>query len=197
MIIESASFEDFARIREIYASARQFMAENGNSHQWGDDKYPNDEIILSDIAENRLFTARDGQNIEGVFTAEKGPDKLYGDSVATTDYCTVHRVASSGKVKGILSSAVNFAAERFRSNYVFMDTHSDNIIMQKALLKLGFEYIKTADIEAMPERFEPRMIYRLRVKGYNYDRRTTSATQRKINEASTASGCVYYALEKR
>lgn len=165
MIIESACFEDFARIHEIYASARRFMAENGNPHQWGDDKYPTDEVIRADIAEKRLFTVRVGQNIEGIFTAEKGPDKLYGGAVASTDYCTVHRVASSGNVKGILSSAVRFAAERFRSEYVFMDTHSDNIVMQKALLKLGFEYVKTADIEVMSERFEPRMIYRLRVKG--------------------------------
>lgn len=165
MIIESASFEDISRIREIYASARRFMVENGNPHQWGDDKYPTDEIILADIAENRFFTMRVGQNIEGVFTAEKGPDSLYDGVVAETDYCTVHRVASSGNVKGILNSAVLFAVERFRSEYVFMDTHSDNRIMQKALLKIGFEYVKTADIEVMPNRFEPRMLYRLRVKG--------------------------------
>ena len=35
MLIRHATEEDFLRMMEIYAYARQFMADHGNPNQWG------------------------------------------------------------------------------------------------------------------------------------------------------------------
>ena len=43
-----------ARILDIYAHAREFMAKNGNPTQWGDN-YPSPELLEEDIDTNRLF----------------------------------------------------------------------------------------------------------------------------------------------
>ena len=45
---------DMARILDIYAHAREFMAKNGNPTQWGDN-YPSPELLEEDIDTNRLF----------------------------------------------------------------------------------------------------------------------------------------------
>ena len=45
---------DMAKILEVYARARDFMAKNGNPTQWGDN-YPSPELLEEDIDTNRLF----------------------------------------------------------------------------------------------------------------------------------------------
>ena len=39
---------DMAKILEVYARARDFMAKNGNPTQWGD-TYPSPELLEEDI----------------------------------------------------------------------------------------------------------------------------------------------------
>ena len=48
MTIRKAVKNDLPYIFEIYARARNFMAENGNPNQWGDIK-PRKELVESDI----------------------------------------------------------------------------------------------------------------------------------------------------
>ena len=55
-MIRTACPGDFARICEIYAAARAFMARTGNAAQWGD-SYPPEELVREDIRLDRLFVS--------------------------------------------------------------------------------------------------------------------------------------------
>ena len=54
MIIRPASKADLPAIRQIYASARQFMAKNGNPDQWGV-AYPPEDMIRQDILNGKCY----------------------------------------------------------------------------------------------------------------------------------------------
>ena len=49
MRIRNSRPEDLDRIMEIYAHARQFMAEHGNPRQWGGTNWPPERLIRQDI----------------------------------------------------------------------------------------------------------------------------------------------------
>ena len=61
-------------------------------------------------------------------------------------YGVVHRVASSGEVRGAGAYCIEWA---FRQcGHLRMDTHGDNTVMQKLLTKLGFSYCGIIYVEA-------------------------------------------------
>ena len=53
-------------------------------------------------------------------------------------YATIHRIASDGMVKHCLKTVVDFA--KTKVDYVRLDTHEDNKIMQHLAQKCGFKY---------------------------------------------------------
>ena len=97
---------DMARILDIYARAREFMAKNGNSTQWGDN-YPSPELLEEDIDTNRLFVYMVNGRMQAVFAFVLGEDPTYkviedGQWLNDTlPYGTLHRLASAGESKGI------------------------------------------------------------------------------------------------
>ena len=137
--VRNAEFADLKRIEEIYAYARKFMAETGNPNQWGKNHPPHDRLI-TDIEERLLFAIEDEEGIHGVFYFYIGPDPTYdyivdGSWHSDTPYGTIHRIASDGS-GGILAAAVTFCSERIGHHRI--DTHQDNLVMQKAVVKQGF-----------------------------------------------------------
>ena len=62
---------DMAKILEIYARARDFMAKNGNPTQWGDG-YPTPELLEEDIDTNRLFVYMINGRMQAVFAFSTG-----------------------------------------------------------------------------------------------------------------------------
>ena len=67
---------DMARILDIYARAREFMAKNGNPTQWGDN-YPSPELLEEDIDTNRLFVYMVNGQMQAVFAFVLGEDPTY------------------------------------------------------------------------------------------------------------------------
>lgn len=137
--IRNAFPEDLPRIEEIYAYARQFMHNCGNPDQWGT-QYPPQDQLVSDIEKSLLYVITEGNNIHGVFYFYIGEDptyaKIFGGSWRSdTLYGTIHRIAGDGS-GGILKHAVDFAQSRI--SHLRIDTHRDNLVMQKALAKQGF-----------------------------------------------------------
>ncbi len=133
---------DLGEIMEIYACARRFMAENGNPNQWING-HPARELIQGDIEAGKSCVAESGGGLAGVFyfavEAEPAYAKIFdGAWLNDAPYGVIHRVASNGKAKGVLARCVEWCMER--CDNLRIDTHADNIVMQKALLKLGFEY---------------------------------------------------------
>ena len=65
-----------AKILEVYARAREFMAKNGNPTQWGDG-YPSQELLEEDIDTNRLFVYMLNGRMQAVFAFILGEDPTY------------------------------------------------------------------------------------------------------------------------
>lgn len=138
--IRNAVPGDLPRIEEIYAYARAFMVRTGNPNQWGNTNPPH-EWLVEDIRKKLLHVIEDEQGIHGVFYFYIGEDPTYGEIEdgnwhSHEPYGTIHRIASDGS-GGILRTAVEFCSKRI--DHVRIDTHHDNVIMQKAVAKLGFE----------------------------------------------------------
>ena len=141
MEIRHSKPEDMARIMEIYARARDFMAANGNPHQWGDTHWPPEEIIREDIALGRSFVCTENDKVIGTFCYIFGKDidptyaVIEGAWSKDCAYGAVHRIASDG-TKGVGSFCIEWALRQ--SGYLRIDTHADNKIMLNLLRKLGF-----------------------------------------------------------
>ena len=149
--ISLTRLEDLEEVMIIYDKARSFMREHGNLKQWANG-YPNKEIILEDIANQRSYVITKEEQIIGVFTFINGEDETYhyieGKWLNDAPYGVIHRIASGQNEKGILHIALSYCFQFV--NNIRIDTHKDNIVMQKALLKEGFIkcgviYLKNGD----------------------------------------------------
>ena len=95
---------DMAKILEVYARARDFMAKNGTPTQWGDN-YPTPELLEEDIDTNRLFVYMINGQMQAVFAFVLGEDPTYqtiedGQWLNDTlPYGTLHRLASGARAR--------------------------------------------------------------------------------------------------
>ena len=152
LAVRTATENDLPRILEIYAIARDFMRANGNSSQWGDG-YPGKELLSDDIAQGHLYCIVDEGDSAcpcGVFALIDGDDPTYdkifeGAWKSSTPYATVHRIASDGTRSGLFAAAIQYARTRF--DHLRIDTHRDNLPMQRCIEKQGFEYCGIIYIE--------------------------------------------------
>ncbi len=161
--IEKACMRDLQEIREIYANARTFMAENGNPGQWTGG-YPTDEILINDIELGQLYVARPAsgnRNIACVFAFFVGLDPSYfsiedGAWLNDAEYGVIHRVAVAKWARG--RGAALFCLEHCFEIYgnVRIDTHENNIPMQGLIEKCGF---RRCGIVHMADDGTPRIAY--------------------------------------
>ena len=139
-IVRNAETSDIERIMEIYAIARNFMRNHDNPNQWNNN-HPSREIVENDIRLQRNYVIEENGTVEAVFyfAVEKDPTYDYIEGTwqnPDAEYGVIHRIASSGNVKGVLESAVKFGAARAKD--LRIDTHKDNYVMRNAILKNGF-----------------------------------------------------------
>lgn len=140
MIIREARTEDLERILEIYEIAKAFMRQTGNPHQWNS-RYPDSKTLEEDIHKYQLFVMEEESIIHSVFAFILGEDPTYnkieGAWLDHSTYGTIHRIASDGIMHQVFNKAVNFCSKRCA--HLRADTHEDNKIMQKVILKNGFQ----------------------------------------------------------
>ena len=140
MIIREARTEDLERILEIYEIAKAFMRQTGNPHQWNS-RYPDSKTLEEDIHKHQLFVIEEESIIHSVFAFILGEDPTYnkieGAWLDHSTYGTIHRIASDGSMHQVFNKTVNFCSKR--CSHLRADTHEDNKIMQKVILKNGFQ----------------------------------------------------------
>ncbi|MBR2338523.1 MAG: N-acetyltransferase [Clostridia bacterium] len=140
-MIRAAEVRDIPRLLAIYASAKQFMHEHGNPHQWNG-AYPDWETLQADIEHRQLFVMEEDQHIYGCFALIGGEEPTYasidGAWLSDTPYGTIHRIASDGTRSGVFRHCVNYARERY--GHLRVDTHADNLPMQRVVTENGFIY---------------------------------------------------------
>ncbi len=140
MNIRKASFKDLAQILDIYARAREFQKNTGNPTQWAGG-YPQKDLLEEDLVLGRLYVCADGEEILGVFVFFIGDDETYriirnGRWLNDEPYGVIHRIASSGKEKGVARFCFQWALSQCEN--LRIDTHADNTVMQHVLQKNGF-----------------------------------------------------------
>ena len=135
--IRPATQADMNRILEIYELARQFMRENGNPTQWGDD-HPRRELLEADIRKGQLYVVEEAGNVNGVFVFFIGDDPTYefieGAWRSNSPHGVIHRIAGVGG--GIFPAALKFCESQI--GHLRIDTHEDNKPMQHVVEKTGF-----------------------------------------------------------
>ena len=162
MKIRHSAESDLGRIMEIYAYARQFMAEHGNPNQWGLTSWPPEELIRNDIRNGNSYVClNDKGTVIGTFfyTCGEVIDPTYreiteGAWLDSSPYGVVHRIAGDGSERGIGAFCIGWAFEQ--CGHLRIDTHGDNAVMQSLLRKLGFVHCGTIYVE---EDNDPRLAY--------------------------------------
>lgn len=142
MTIHSSALSDIPQMQEIFAIARRFMEDTGNPNQWVDG-YPNDEFLRADIERGDSYVCYEDGEIVATFVLRSGEDPTYakiydGAWLNNEPYATIHRIASNGKVHGVLHAVMDFALNRYHT--IRIDTHRDNQVMRRAVQKEGFRY---------------------------------------------------------
>lgn len=158
-MIRPATLRDIPDIMRIFSAARAFMRQNGNMTQWSGG-YPSEDIVRQDIALGESYCIEEDGNVGAVFTLLSRPDPTYkiiydGEWKSEAPYGTIHRIATDGSVKGVVAKAVQFALKTHST--LRCDTHEDNLPMQHALTKAGFDYCGIIHLE----NGEPRLAYQL------------------------------------
>lgn len=158
--IRKAKIEELDELMNIYKIAQDFMIKNNNPNQWGK-IHPTIDLIKSDIENNICNVICDDEKIEGVFALIDGEDSTYkvidGSWLNNNEYITIHRIASKGEIHGIFNYVINYC-KKF-SKDIRIDTHNDNLIMQRLVEKNGFKkcgiiYLKNGS---------PRIAYHLSI----------------------------------
>lgn len=141
MLIRKTEPTDIAEISEIYKNAKKFMIENGNPTQWKDD-YPNEESAVADMNAGIGYVCVDEGMVVAVFAfcigREKNYDKIYeGEWINSEPYAYIHRIAVKKHGRGIVDFCFNECFRKYPN--LKIDTHENNIPMQKVLLRNGFK----------------------------------------------------------
>ena len=162
MKIRKTTMRDLARVMEIYAYARKFMAQHGNPNQWGPTCWPPEALIRKGIEAGSSYVCENDTGvILGTFFFVQGTDiePTYreitdGAWLDDSPYGVVHRIASDGSAKGVGAFCLNWAFEQ--CGHLRIDTHGDNTVMQNLVRKLGFVRCGTIYVE---EDDDPRMAF--------------------------------------
>lgn len=142
-MIRYAELSDLDVITELYDTGRAYMRSTGNLTQWING-YPAKELLEDDISKKQLYVSYDEKGIYAVFAFITGKDPTYQYIEGgkwkddTSEYGTIHRIASDGQHKGVLKEVTDWAWKKVQN--LRADTHADNKTMQHCLEKNGFEY---------------------------------------------------------
>ena len=130
------------------------MRLNGNPNQWKGD-YPNAFDAEEDIKNGIGYVCESEGEIVGVFAFKIGIEPTYnkifeGDWQNDLPYAFMHRIAVLRHGKGIVDFCINECFKLYPN--LKIDTHRDNIPMQKVLKRNGFCYSGIIYLENGDER---------------------------------------------
>ena len=142
MNIRPARMSELPRLMELFDIARAYMRRNGNTVQWVNG-YPSEALIRQDIAQDRAFVVEEDGIAEAVFCylAGRHVEPTYAVVYGGTwpddaPYGVIHRLASSGKLRGVMGFCADWALSR--CPVLRVDTHESNATMRSAMARLGF-----------------------------------------------------------
>lgn len=160
MEIRKAAAADLDEIMAVYEGARAFMVETGNPRQWASRNWPPKWLVEQDIESGKCYICLDGEELAAVFFYDYGTDieASYrtiedGKWLSGGPYGVVHRIAAR-KGRGAGKFCIRWAYGQ--CGHLRIDTHGDNLVMQKVLNELGFTY---CGVIRITDDNDPRLAY--------------------------------------
>lgn len=148
MRVQKSETKDIPQIMRIIKQAQAYFKEQGID-QW-QNGYPNEEVIANDIEKGDSYIfIRDGKTVATTvvsFEQENCYENIYeGKWTTHGDYGVIHRIAvdNASKGSGTAQEVIEFAEQMCRNRGVLcmrVDTHEENIPMQRVLAKNGYQY---------------------------------------------------------
>ena len=154
MEIRKTRLSDIDAADAIYSAAKKFMYDNGNPAQWNG-SYPCGDDARDDVEKGIGYVCVDGEEVVAVFAFDVAEEKTYnmiynGAWKCNSEYAYIHRIAVKHHGRGIIDFCFS---ECFKMHpNLKIDTHRNNIPMQKVLLRNGFEYCGIIYLENGDER---------------------------------------------
>jgi GNAT superfamily N-acetyltransferase len=147
MLFRGAVESDIEPVMTIIRQAQEALKGQGVD-QW-QNGYPNVSVIRHDIAHQYSYVLEEGGQVAAVaavsFDGERTYDKIYeGKWLSDDTYAVIHRMAVGNAYKGrglaacLISHIEDLCLSRGVTS-VRVDTHEDNLPMQSALRKSGFQ----------------------------------------------------------
>lgn len=139
--IRKTTIQDSLDVLSLYKEAREYMVKNNNPNQWQDFEDIT-RLVLSDIKKGISYVLLDDGRIEAAFSLKEEAEETYAEIEGSwkddSPYYTIHKLACRTHQKGYSSSLIHFAFLQMR--HLRIDTHRDNIPMQRLIQKMGFTY---------------------------------------------------------
>ena len=142
-----AKVSDVDNIMKIIKVAQDHFKRVGID-QW-QNNYPNSQAIEKDIENNSSYVLRNGDNVLGTvmisFDGEDTYGKIYeGEWLSHGEYAVIHRMAVDFNHRGTgLASEFLHEIEKMcidkKTPSIKVDTHRENLPMQKLLIKNGYK----------------------------------------------------------
>lgn len=160
MKIRKAKEKDLKAIKNIFEIAKKKMMDDGNSFQWNKEDYPY-RLVFEDMDKGNCYVIEDdNKNVEATFTVIVGDDPCYklidGRWLNDMTYCTIHRMASSGKIPHVFNIVVDYVKKNLNMD-IRIDTYQSNYRMRHLIEKYGFTYCGTVFMKDG----SPRLAYQL------------------------------------
>lgn len=151
---------DIDSIIKIIKQAQKYFKEQGID-QW-QNGYPDISTISNDIINGNSYVLEKDDGIIATvvasFEKEKSYDSIYeGQWISNGEYVVIHRVAvdSTYKGMGLSSQIIKYIEKLCLQKGVYsikVDTHEDNLSMQKVLKKNEFQYCGIVYLEDKSKR---------------------------------------------
>ena len=147
MEFRQAKISDLDQIVEIIELSKKYLKET-KVDQW-QDGYPAKEDLRRDIESGNSYVLTNKDEIVATTVISLDGESTYnsifnGEWITNEDYIVMHRVAVHDKYKGkgifkeLIKEAENLALNKGISS-IKIDTHRDNISMQRAVVKNDFK----------------------------------------------------------
>lgn len=147
MEFRQAKISDLDQIVEIIELSKKYLKET-KVDQW-QDGYPAKEDLRRDIESGNSYVLTNKDEIIATTVISLDGESTYnsifnGEWITNEEYIVMHRVAVHDKYKGkgIFKELIKEAESLALNNMIFsikIDTHRDNISMQRAVVKNNFK----------------------------------------------------------
>ena len=160
MEFRQANISDLDQIVEIIELSKKYLKET-KVDQW-QNGYPAKEDLRRDIESGNSYVLTNKDEIVATTVISLDGESTYnsifnGEWITNTEYIVMHRVAVHDKYKGkgIFKELIKEAESLALNKGIFsikIDTHRDNISMQRAVVKNNFKRCGIIYLEDVSER---------------------------------------------